>query len=95
MIDLAAIRAFCNRVVREFHPEKIILFGSYAYGKPTADSDVDLLVILPRTRQRGEAENDFKVASQISDSYRHSDAVRVDAQAGHRGVSRRFSFSSP
>lgn len=54
MIDRAVIRMFCNRVVKEFHPEKIILFGSYAYGRPTADSDVDLLVILPRTRQRGE-----------------------------------------
>ena len=28
------------------HPEKIILFGSYAYGNPTPDSDVDLLVVL-------------------------------------------------
>jgi predicted nucleotidyltransferase len=28
------------------HPEKIILFGSFAYGKPTPDSDVDLLVIM-------------------------------------------------
>ncbi len=27
-------------------PEKIILFGSYAYGNPTPDSDVDLLVIM-------------------------------------------------
>jgi predicted nucleotidyltransferase len=30
------------------------LFGSYAYGHPTEDSDVDLLVIMPRTRDRGE-----------------------------------------
>jgi predicted nucleotidyltransferase len=32
-------------ISRAVHPEKIILFGSYAYGKPTEDSDVDFLVI--------------------------------------------------
>jgi len=46
-------------VAREFHPEKIVLFGSYAYGRPTPDSDVDLLVILPF---RG---NDVNKAIQI------------------------------
>ena len=34
------------RIVSELKPEKIILFGSYAYGNPTPDSDVDLLVIM-------------------------------------------------
>ena len=46
-VRLAQIRDYCAAVAREFRPEKIILFGSYAYGKPTPDSDVDLLVILP------------------------------------------------
>jgi predicted nucleotidyltransferase len=41
------IQAFTQRVVDQFQPEKIILFGSYAYGQPTEDSDVDLLLILP------------------------------------------------
>jgi predicted nucleotidyltransferase len=35
-----------ERIVLELKPEKIILFGSYAYGNPTPDSDVDLLVIM-------------------------------------------------
>src|SRR6266545_213126 len=35
-----------ERIVSELKPEKIILFGSYAYGTPTPDSDVDLLVIM-------------------------------------------------
>ena len=30
-----------------YHPQKILLFGSYAYGTPGADSDVDLLVVMP------------------------------------------------
>ena len=35
-----------HRIVTALHPEKIVLFGSYAYGRPLDDSDVDLLVIL-------------------------------------------------
>ena len=54
VIERAQIRKFSQAVAQEFHPEKIILFGSYAYGTPTEDSDVDLLVIMPRTRERGE-----------------------------------------
>jgi len=42
----AKIRRAARRIVDAVHPEKIILFGSFAYGKPTLDSDVDLLVIM-------------------------------------------------
>ena len=41
------IEAYCRVVAREFKPEKIILFGSYAYGKPTLNTDVDLVVVMP------------------------------------------------
>lgn len=41
------IKKLCERIAREFKPEKIILFGSHAYGKPTAESDIDLLVVMP------------------------------------------------
>ena len=34
-----------RRVVEAYRPEKIILFGSYAYGQPSADSDLDMLII--------------------------------------------------
>jgi predicted nucleotidyltransferase len=47
MIDQKSIDELAQRIAREFHPEKIILFGSYAYGNPSPDSDVDLLVIMP------------------------------------------------
>jgi len=46
LIPRRRIRDYCQAVAREFHPQKIILFGSYAYGQPHADSDVDLLVVL-------------------------------------------------
>ena len=52
MISRRAIREFSNEVARRFRPRKIILFGSYAYGKPTEDSDVDLLVIMPGKARR-------------------------------------------
>jgi predicted nucleotidyltransferase len=45
-IPLAAIRRFARRIAERFHPQKIVLFGSYAYGKPHAESDVDLLVVM-------------------------------------------------
>lgn len=35
-----------RRIIECFNPEKIILFGSYAYGQPTKDSDIDLMVIM-------------------------------------------------
>ena len=47
MIDEKSINELTGRIASEFKPDKIILFGSYAYGDPSADSDVDLLVIMP------------------------------------------------
>ena len=47
MVDQDQIFALSDRIARQFHPERIILFGSYAYGSPRADSDVDLLIIMP------------------------------------------------
>jgi len=47
MIGRENIQLLSDRIAREFKPQCIILFGSYAYGIPTNDSDVDLLVVLP------------------------------------------------
>ena len=47
MVSMAETEALSRRIAQEFDPDKIILFGSYAYGNPTEDSDVDLLVVLP------------------------------------------------
>ena len=40
------ISLLCSEIAREFHPDKIVLFGSYAYGKPRPESDVDLLIVM-------------------------------------------------
>lgn len=39
------LKKITQKIVKEFKPEKIILFGSYAWGKPGPDSDVDLFVV--------------------------------------------------
>jgi predicted nucleotidyltransferase len=44
---MRVIRRFARDVAERFQPDKIILFGSYAYGTPHADSDVDILVVMP------------------------------------------------
>lgn len=40
------IRELISRIALKFHPKQILLFGSYAYGKPRPESDVDLLVVM-------------------------------------------------
>ena len=42
----AKIRKAARKIADAVHPERIILFGSFAYGEPTPDSDVDLLVVM-------------------------------------------------
>lgn len=49
------IHCFAHDVAERFRPEKIILFGSYAYGQPHADSDVDILVIMPTRDELDQA----------------------------------------
>lgn len=48
MVERDDIQRFVDRVVDAFAPEQVVMFGSYAYGVPTQDSDVDLLVVMPR-----------------------------------------------
>jgi predicted nucleotidyltransferase len=47
LVPSAVIREYARQIADQFQPEKIILFGSYAYGKPHKDSDVDMLVVMP------------------------------------------------
>ncbi len=47
MVAMQDIEALSRDIAREFDPERIILFGSHAYGTPSEYSDVDVLVIMP------------------------------------------------
>ena len=61
-IPMSVIRQFARQVAELFQPDKIILFGSYAYGQPHEDSDVDILVIMPARNQLDQA---FKIRLAI------------------------------
>ncbi|MCI0616306.1 nucleotidyltransferase domain-containing protein, partial [bacterium] len=58
VVTQAQIKEVTKRIVENYKPEKVILFGSYAKGNPTVDSDLDLLVIknshLPRYKRGSE-----------------------------------------
>ncbi|MDP2642463.1 MAG: nucleotidyltransferase domain-containing protein [Candidatus Peregrinibacteria bacterium] len=43
--ELKKLKIVTQRIVENYDPEKIILFGSYAWGKPNKDSDFDILII--------------------------------------------------
>ena len=45
-VTTKTIAEIVQQIVDRFQPQQVILFGSYAYGKPTNDSDVDLLVVM-------------------------------------------------
>ena len=64
-VTLPGIQKIVQQIADRFHPQKVILFGSYAYGKPTEDSDVDLLVVMETE------ENPMHVAGLISAAVDH------------------------
>ena len=43
------LQTVTQRLVAEFQPEQVWLYGSHAWGTPHADSDVDLLVVVPQS----------------------------------------------
>lgn len=65
-ITRRVIRQVVRQIAERFHPLKVILFGSYAHGKPTPDSDVDLLVIMETDRQPLHAAGDIAAAIEHS-----------------------------
>jgi predicted nucleotidyltransferase len=54
-VPMRVIRRFARVVAERFNPERIILFGSHAYGTPHQDSDVDILVIMPARNRHSQA----------------------------------------
>lgn len=62
-IPMRVIRAVVNQIANNFSPDEIILFGSYAYGKPTPWSDVDLLVVMETPK--GELETSLEIVESL------------------------------
>lgn len=52
MISKTTLNTVKNKLVEAYHPQLIYLFGSYAWGSPTDESDLDLLVVVSRSTKK-------------------------------------------
>jgi len=59
----SAIRRMVRRIVEQFEPERVILFGSHARGHAGPDSDVDLLIVMPVAGSKLEKAVEIGVAA--------------------------------
>ena len=76
------IRQVADQIKKLFNPEKVIVFGSYAEGEPSADSDVDLLIILDTTSSPRELA--YNIRKSISPAFPVDIIVRTPAQIEER-----------
>jgi predicted nucleotidyltransferase len=83
VVDQQAIQATCDEIVREFAPQRIILFGSYADGTQREDSDVDLMVVMaiPESETRAKA---VEIRRRIPRRFRYDLLVRTPEEIAFR-----------
>ena len=95
MANMADIEQFSSSLVHQFKLKRIFLFGSHAWGTPSSDSDVDLLVVLPfegkpwcmaraiRERVHPNFPLDLLVRTeaQMADRLRHNDSFMTEIVA--------------
>jgi predicted nucleotidyltransferase len=82
-IPMKTIRAIAKRIADRFNPEQIILFGSHAYGKPTAWSDVDLLVVMDVPDGK-EMETSLEIMESLPKLSFHVDVIARSRQVIER-----------
>ena len=82
MVSFAAIHALSAQIAAMFQPERSILFGSYAYGTPGQDSDVDLLVVMPYTRHA--AYQAAAILTQVKPTFPVDVLVRTPEEVAER-----------
>ena len=90
MIRTDEIERLSEQIMNAFHPERIILFGSYAYGSPTPDSDVDLLVITPH--QGKGSRKSAEIVCQVRPTFPVDLLVRSSEQVEQRLALNDFFF---
>jgi predicted nucleotidyltransferase len=61
LISAETIDGVAKAIAENFHPEKIILFGSYASGTPTPDSDLDFLVVMDSDQPRNKRSTPIRL----------------------------------
>ena len=64
-VSMDTIRRAARKVAAEIRPEQVILFGSYAYGKPNSDSDVDLLLVIRKNSRKARQTALLKASSAL------------------------------
>jgi len=84
MIQRRDIKKWCEMVACEFRPEQIILFGSYAHGTPTEDSDVDVLVVMPLARGHRDVRQAAAIRERVPAPFPMDVIVRSPQQIAQR-----------
>jgi len=82
MVTQSQITELCKIIVQFFQPHSIILFGSYGYGKPMENSDVDLLIILPYAEQN--AFKSWEILNKANPKFPVDIMVRTPQQIQQR-----------
>jgi uncharacterized protein len=84
------LQTIVQQIVHGFHPQKVILFGSYAYGAPTEDSDLDLRVVMDAGGRPIRATADIAAAI---DHPLPLDIIVFEPQQLQHALEREFSFA--
>ena len=83
MVSMPDIQRYCDAIAAAFQPRRIILFGSHAYGRATQDSDVDVLVVMPKSR-RPLRRMALQIREKIAATFPVDILVRSDADIARR-----------
>jgi predicted nucleotidyltransferase len=82
MVTMDQIKDVGRQIAERFSPERVILFGSYADGEPTQDSDVDLLVVMPA--KGSPADQSVEIRLAVSSSFPMDVLVRTPEKVRER-----------
>jgi predicted nucleotidyltransferase len=83
MNSMPEIKLYCEAVAARFKPQRIILFGSHARGNPQEDSDVDVLVVMPKSR-RFSRDIAVKIRQSIEADFSVDVLVRSESEVERR-----------
>lgn len=83
MLDRVAIDQYVKRLVDRFQPQRVLLFGSQAAGTATADSDVDLLVVMNHDKSR-DVEQEIEIDCTLSREFPLDILVRRPEEVARR-----------
>ena len=83
IVPIQDIKRYCDAIAAAVKPKRIILFGSHAYGKPNEDSDVDVLVVMPKARRAG-TQTAIKIREQVDADFSVDVLVRGEQEVERR-----------